>query len=134
MRKLALIALIVLAPLFALNLHAQTATTGATLKFTAPVTHTDGSGNLGPLSYAAYYGAKGSSISSKTKFATPVKPDGSVVIPNVPWGTCFQVIVTETQAANVPIDGAPTNEACLPFPPNGATNLTVTVTIQINSP
>lgn len=114
--------------------RAQTTTMGATLKFGVPTTRTDGSPIVGPLTYYAVYGAKGSAASAKTRFATPVKPDGSVVIPGMAPGTCFQVITSELQPVNVPIESAPTNEACLPFPPNGATNLTVTVSIQITSP
>lgn len=112
---------------------AQTSSMGAVLKFTVPTTHTDGSALTGPLTYYALYGAKGSAASAKTRFATPIKPDGSTPIPNMPLGTCFQVVTSELQPGNVPIEASPSNEACLPFPPNGATNLTVTVSIQITT-
>lgn len=133
-RVISLVLIFMLAFMVAPLVHAQTATTNAVLKFTVPTTHTDGSPITGALTYSALYGAKGSTLANKTRFATAVKPDGSVSIPNMPWGTCFQVVASELQSGNVAIDGAPTNEACLPFPPNGATNLTVTVSIVISSP
>lgn len=114
--------------------HAQTTTMGAKLTFTPPTTHTDGSPLTGALTYYALYGAKGTAASSKTRYGTPLKPDGSVVIPNMAAGTCFQLVTSEMQTSGVPVESSPTNESCLPFPPNGPTNVTVTVTIQITSP
>lgn len=121
MRKL--LALLVL--LLPIALHAQTATIGATVKFTAPTQHTDATPITGALTYIAQSGPKGG---TKTRLATPVSPAGTT-IPNITPGTCFQVIAVEAG-----VESSPSNEACLPMPPNAATGLTVTVTISINSP
>lgn len=132
--KTALIFAAVLLLAVAIPVFAQTASTNAVLKFVVSTTRTDGSTITGPLTYYALYGGKGTAASAKTRYATAIKPDGSTPIPNIPLGTCFQVVTSELQPGNVPIESSPTNEACLPFAPNSASGLTVTVSIQISTP
>lgn len=118
MKRFAALAL-VLASAVAL---AQTATTSATLAWTAPTANTDGSAISGALTYNVYEGPKAGPF---TKVASGLS-GGTTTLTSLTAGPCFAV--TTVEAAS---ESALSNTVCV-LEPDGPSSLTVTLTVTVH--
>lgn len=125
--------LLALSGLVAVTASAQTAPTcvqaasgkapAATLTFTAPTQNTDGTAIATPLSYTLY---QGTASGQETKVATALTGSPIHLTTGLQDATTYYWYLTVTDAKGQ--TSAPSNEACMAFPPG--VPMTVTITVQ----